>query len=497
MERIPSVAEWMEGKDILITGATGFMGKVLVEKLLRCCPNLNRLYLVVRNKRGFDPEERIKEFTRNALFSVLLEKNPNAFDKLTVISGDMSELGCGISEKNLKMLQENISIVFHIAATVRFNHPLSVALKMNTRGTYELIKIAKQMKKLEVFEYVSTTYSNANLDGRIEEKVYPSHLDWKVLLRLVDTDGDVLDLLLHKLIWTQPNTYTLSKSLAENIIQEASKEIPAVIIRPSVVISSLYEPIPGWTDNLNGFVGVTTGCTKGVIRVFKACPTAALDFVPVDVSINGLVAAAWSKRFFNNINGDLQVFNQAYAERYPVTFSEILNLGLKVADEIPTDNRSWYPFLILTNNTYYYHFLFFFLQLIPAILQDLILSLLGREPLVVRLNIKIYNAAIALSDFSEKVFKFANDKYRSIQKRLSPDDQKTYRTNEEEMKIDRYRYVFSFQKGVKEYIFNEKEEDLPRLRRNHRRLYYIDRATRALIVGSILWKLVCTISPYL
>lgn len=47
-----SVVEFYNGKNILITGATGFMGKVLVEKLLRDCPDVNCIYILVRMKRG-------------------------------------------------------------------------------------------------------------------------------------------------------------------------------------------------------------------------------------------------------------------------------------------------------------------------------------------------------------------------------------------------------------------------------------------------------------
>lgn len=54
-----AVVEWYSGKNILITGATGFMGKVLVEKLLRSCPDIGNIYILVRAKRGIKPEERL------------------------------------------------------------------------------------------------------------------------------------------------------------------------------------------------------------------------------------------------------------------------------------------------------------------------------------------------------------------------------------------------------------------------------------------------------
>lgn len=47
-----SIAQFYSGKSILITGATGFMGKVLVEKLLRDCSEVKCIYILVRMKRG-------------------------------------------------------------------------------------------------------------------------------------------------------------------------------------------------------------------------------------------------------------------------------------------------------------------------------------------------------------------------------------------------------------------------------------------------------------
>lgn len=58
----PSIPEWFSGKSILITGATGFMGKVLVEKLLRDCPDVSQLYLLIRPKRGAEPAQRREDY---------------------------------------------------------------------------------------------------------------------------------------------------------------------------------------------------------------------------------------------------------------------------------------------------------------------------------------------------------------------------------------------------------------------------------------------------
>lgn len=57
-----NIQEFFKGRDILVTGGTGFMGKVLIEKLVRSCPNIGKVYMLLRHKKGKDMKARLEEF---------------------------------------------------------------------------------------------------------------------------------------------------------------------------------------------------------------------------------------------------------------------------------------------------------------------------------------------------------------------------------------------------------------------------------------------------
>ena len=75
---------------------------------------------------------------------------PDRFKKVVAIPGDCSCKGLGLSPEDAALLQREVSIVFHGAATVRFDDPLKSAILLNTRGTHEIIQLSKGMTKLKV-----------------------------------------------------------------------------------------------------------------------------------------------------------------------------------------------------------------------------------------------------------------------------------------------------------------------------------------------------------
>lgn len=66
----PSVVEFYAQKDVLITGATGFMGKCLVEKLLRSVPDIGRLMILVRPKRGKSVKDRVDAMLSSKVYRI-------------------------------------------------------------------------------------------------------------------------------------------------------------------------------------------------------------------------------------------------------------------------------------------------------------------------------------------------------------------------------------------------------------------------------------------
>ena len=92
----------------------------------------------------------------------------------------------------------------------------------------------------------------------------------------------------------RPNYYTFAKALAEQVVlKQKPHSLPVSIIRPSIVVSTYSEPVPGWVDNYNGAVGIAALGGLGIMRIADFEANTKISFIPVDMVSNALIVSAW------------------------------------------------------------------------------------------------------------------------------------------------------------------------------------------------------------
>ncbi|CAG2058434.1 unnamed protein product [Timema podura] len=141
--------------------------------------------------------------------------------------------------------------------------------------------------------HVSTAYCHCDREI-VQEVIYPGkHDPHKILDTVAWMPDHILEEITPKIVSGQPNTYAFSKNLSEKLVAEYASKIPMGIARPSIVTGTWKEPMPGWVDNLNGPTGIMIGAGKGVIRSMHCKPNYNGDFMPVDITVNTIIAMAW------------------------------------------------------------------------------------------------------------------------------------------------------------------------------------------------------------
>lgn len=152
MDSLVEIKSFMKDKTILISGATGFIGKVLVEKLLRDCSDLARIYILVRPSKGSnDISTRFDDYKENIIFEHIKQTKPHVMEKLLPIQGDLLQKGLGMKVADYRLLCDCVNIVYHCAASVRFSDPLKSAVLLNSIGTKQMLDLAAQAKHLKVY----------------------------------------------------------------------------------------------------------------------------------------------------------------------------------------------------------------------------------------------------------------------------------------------------------------------------------------------------------
>ncbi|XP_072948634.1 putative fatty acyl-CoA reductase CG5065 [Epargyreus clarus] len=487
---LPTIPEFYDGKTIFITGGSGVMGKVLIEKLLYSCTNLKRIYLLLRGKKGLTPEQRLEALYSSPCFDRLRKERPGAYEsKVSLIAGDIVEEGLGISEDDKAKIINETNIIFHVAASVRFDDTMSYAVKMNLCGTREVIQLAKAVKNLDVLVHVSTSYLNTNRE-EIEEVVYPPVADWRDVISICEKiDEQTQRVLTPKLLGALPNTYVFTKQMAEHMVYEQRGKLPIAIIRPSVVVASVLEPVPGWIESLNGPNGLGVGVGKGLIRILHSVPNTALDYVPVDFAIRHFLAVSWLRGTRKlSPTDDIPIYHCCSGKLVQVTLKQFVQMGLDMSKKCPLNNVLWSINCSVTSSKFMYQFWFLFLQLLPAVFVDSILRICGKKPMLVKIQRKICAANIALEYFMTQHWNFINKNFIDVRSSIKTEDVDQFFYDLEDRDI--FEYFEKCCYGGRKYLLREKDEDLPKAIVHNSRLYVLDLILKVLFVGFIAWNIV-------
>ncbi|XP_032379231.1 fatty acyl-CoA reductase 1 [Etheostoma spectabile] len=481
-----NIPEYYAGKTVLITGATGFMGKVLLEKLLRSCPGVKTVYVMVRSKAGHSPQARIADVINCKLFERLQDEQPGFAEKIIAVNSDLTQPELDLSKEDQSILADNINIVFHCAATIRFNEPLKDAMQLNVLATQKMLALAHRMKHLEVFLHVSTAYANCDRE-LIEEIVYPPPVDYR---RLIDTldwmDEELVTALTPKLIGKRPNTYTYTKALAEYMVQQEAGDLNIAIVRPSIVGASWKEPFPGWIDNYNGPSGIFIAAGKGILRTMRASNDAVADLVPVDVVINATLAAAWysgSQALKRSKN--ILVYNCTTGGINPFHWGEVEYHVISTFKRNPLEQAFRRPNVNLTSNHLINQYWIAVSHKAPAFLYDLYLRLIGREPRMMKTITRLHKAMMVLEYFTSHSWVWNNDNVGMLIAQMSPEDKKVF--NFDVRQLHWAEYMESYCMGTKKYVLNEELSGLPAARKHLNKLRNI-RYTFNTILVVFIWR---------
>lgn len=284
-------------RSVFLTGATGFLGKVVLFELLRRSEELaiDRVRVLVRSKRG---EGGAARFRRKVLSSPCLAAlAPGLERKIEVVEGDLERPRFGISAEAWKAASDDTTEVIHCAASIDFHRPVAEAERANVEAALRALDFARAAGARRCVS-VSTAYVTPHpaRPVPVRERLAPlpvpaSRLRREIRAGRYDSPRAEAALLRRT---GHPNTYTLTKCLAEHLLAQASHDLPLTIVRPSIISASLRRPFPGWIDSPAAFALLAMMIATGRLRALMGRPDARIDVIPVDSVAERVVDAATS-----------------------------------------------------------------------------------------------------------------------------------------------------------------------------------------------------------
>ncbi len=347
--RIPAT---LAGKRFFVTGGTGFLGTALVERILRTIPDAEVVVLVRPGRRAGASERLAREILRNDCFDRLRGEAGDRFDEIAnrvrAVAGDVSRDDLGLDEDGRQLLA-SCDVVVHSAATVSFDAPLDQAVEINLLGPSR-VAAALQSARAEAARTegvhliaVSTAYVAGTHQGEAREELLSANrfsleVDWRAEVEYArrlrqDLENEsrraenltkfakkareelgaagehllaaraerlrdewIKDRLVEagtsrarSLGW--PDAYPFTKAMGERALIE-SVEVPLSIVRPSIIESSLAEPVPGWIRGFRMAEPIIISFARGLLREFPGVPEGVTDVIPVDMVVAAILALA-------------------------------------------------------------------------------------------------------------------------------------------------------------------------------------------------------------
>ncbi|XP_023238990.1 putative fatty acyl-CoA reductase CG5065 isoform X2 [Centruroides sculpturatus] len=476
------IADYYKDKSVLITGATGFVGKVLVEKLLRSCSNIKYIYLLLRTKDGMGCRQRLDQLLGSQIFAHLKRENPKSLTKVIPISGDVTLPGLGLSETDTNILTANVSVVFHCAATVKFDEPFKKSVSINVEGTRRIVELCHKMVHISALVHVSTAYCFC-YRKEIEEIVYSESMTPQKIIEMAEwMDEDLLASIVPKLLNGRPSNYHYTKALAENLLtQEMS--FPVAIVRPSIITAAWKEPIPGWVDNYNGPSGFIVATGKGILRTMLVDRNIGADVVPVDLVVNLMITVGWHIGVCRP--NSLTVYNCTTGSINKITWGDIKKIAYPIIIKHPSMQVFRYPGGSFKTSRFWNEVCLHFQHILPAAIVDFLAWITGNKPGLLEVYKSLHRAVRLLEYFTTNEWHFDCNNVLLLMNSLSGRDRQTF--GFDIRPINWSLYMENYVLGVRRYLLKEDESTLPAARTNLTRIYYYWQAAHGLLLCVIFY----------
>ncbi|XP_063701961.1 fatty acyl-CoA reductase wat-like [Culicoides brevitarsis] len=271
-----------------------------------------------------------------------------------------------------------------------------------------------------------------------------------------------------------------------------SKKLPIVVVRPSIIMMTYSDPIPGWLNNVYGINGVFTGVGLGVLRIFLIDNRKKADIIPADIVVNSSLAVIWHsvtkgaiKLNENDKNRTAPVYNCVNCVDNPITWEVVKKNGVPMAEKFTTTNSLWIGLYNTTRYHWIYWILRIFYHVIPAFFFDFVLKMQGKEPRVVKIYKKIHRFSGAIAYFTNKEWNFETKNMRMVLDDMSRVDQKYFMSDMKKLKWDDIFDVFG--RGIRLYIGKESWDTLQQARSRYQKIQILHYILLFCIYSFLAW----------